>query len=106
MCAGSLLSCPTLCNSVDSGLPGLSVRGLSRQEYWSLLAKTCCHTLLRHYMSCCHSCQLFEHLVLPEPLQPKQLHHLHTWPSEGQTQVLQRSLRSKPQGTAHMQRWK
>ena len=47
-----------------------------------------------------------EYLVLPEPLQPKQLHHLHTWPSLGQTQVLQGSLRSKPQWTTHMQRWK
>ena len=32
-----------------------------------------------------------EYLVLPEPLRPKQLHHLHTWPSQGQTQVLQGS---------------
>ena len=47
-----------------------------------------------------------EYLVLPEPLQPKQLHHLHTWPSQGQTQVLQGSLSSKPQWTAHIQRWK
>ena len=23
--------------------------------------------------------------LLPEPLRPKQLHHLHTWPSQGQT---------------------
>ena len=40
-----------------------------------------------------------EYLVLPEPLQLKQLHHLHTWSSQGQTQVLQGS---------HMQRvvWK
>ena len=30
-----------------------------------------------------------EYLVLLEPLKPKQLHHLHTWPSQGQTQVLQ-----------------
>ena len=45
-------------------------------------------------------------LVLPEPLRPKQLHHLHTWPSQGQTQVLQGSLRSKPQWMTHMQRWK
>ena len=30
-----------------------------------------------------------EDLVLPEPLWPKQLHHLHTRPSQGQTQVLQ-----------------
>ena len=47
-----------------------------------------------------------EYLVLPEALQPKQLHLLHTWPSQGQTQVLQGSLRSKPQWMTHMQRWK
>ena len=27
--------------------------------------------------------------MLPEPLQPKLLHHLHSWPLQGQTQVLQ-----------------
>ena len=37
-----------------------------------------------------------EYLVLLEPLIPKQLHHLHTWPSQGQTQVLQGSLRNYP----------
>ena len=47
-----------------------------------------------------------EYLVLPEPLQPKQLHHLHTWPSLRQTQVLPGSLRSKPEWMTHMQRWK
>ena len=47
-----------------------------------------------------------EYLVLPEPLKPKQLDHLHTWTSQGQTQVLQGSLRSKPQWTTHVQRWK
>ena len=48
MYAGSLWSCPTLCNPVDCGLPGFSVRerGVSRQEYWSILANTGCHTLL------------------------------------------------------------
>ena len=30
----------------------------SRQEYWSILANICCHTLLKHYISCCPSCQL------------------------------------------------
>ena len=30
----------------------------SRQEYWSVLANTGCHTLLDHYISCCPSCQL------------------------------------------------
>ena len=28
-----------------------------------------------------------EYLVLPEPLRPKQLYHLHTWPSQEQTPV-------------------
>ena len=28
-------------------------RGFSRQEYWSVLANTGCHSLLEHYMSCC-----------------------------------------------------
>ena len=31
--------------------------GFSRQEYWSVLANTGCHTLLEHYISCCPSCQ-------------------------------------------------
>ena len=29
----------------------LSERGFSRQEYWSILANTGCHTLLEHYIS-------------------------------------------------------
>ena len=45
-----------------------------------------------------------EYLVLPESLKPKQLYYLHTWPSLGQTQVLQSSHRSKPQRMTHMQR--
>ena len=32
--------------------------GFSRQEYWSVLANTGCHTLLEHYISCCPGCQL------------------------------------------------
>ena len=44
-----------------------------------------------------------EYLVLPEHLQPKQLHHLHMWPSQRQTQARQGSLRSKPQRKTHMQ---
>ena len=32
--------------------------GFSRQEYWSILANICCHTLLEHYISCCPSRQL------------------------------------------------
>ena len=32
--------------------------GLSKQEYWSVLAKAGCHTLLKHYISCCPGRQL------------------------------------------------
>ena len=82
----------------------------SRQEYWSVLTKTGCHTLLEHYIPTALAANPLEYLmlllVLPEPLRPKQLHHLHTWPSQGQIQVLQSSLRSKPQWTTHMERWK
>ena len=28
-------SCPTLCDPVDCSLPGFSVHGFPRQEYWS-----------------------------------------------------------------------
>ena len=60
-------------------------KGFSRQEYWSILANTGYPTLLEHYISCCLAANSPEYLVLPEPLQPKQLHHLHTWTSQGQT---------------------
>jgi len=58
MHAGSLWSCPILCSPVDCGLPGLSVRGFSKQEHWSILLNTGCDTLLEHYISCCPSHQL------------------------------------------------
>ena len=32
--------------------------GFSRQEYWSVMANTGCHTLLEHCISCCPSHQL------------------------------------------------
>ena len=40
MHAGSVQSCPNLCDPEDCGLPGFPVRVKSRQEYWSLLANT------------------------------------------------------------------
>ena len=90
--AGSLLSCLTLCDSVDCGLQAsLPGKRFSRQKL---------------YISYYPSCQDSEYLVLPEPLRPKQLHQLHTWPSQGQTQVLHGSLRSKPQWRTHIQKWK
>ena len=80
--------------------------GFSRQEYWSVLANTGCDTFLEHYISCTLAANSPEYLVLPKTLKPKQLHHLHTWPSLGQTQVLQGSLRRKHQWITHMQKWK
>ena len=41
--------------SMHTGLlqlcPTLLCQGILQQEYWSLLANTCCHTLLEHYIS-------------------------------------------------------
>ena len=52
MHAGSLWSCPSLCNPVECGLPGFYLSGgFSRREYWSVLANTGCHTLLEPYIS-------------------------------------------------------
>ena len=77
--------------------------GFSRQEYWSVLGNTVFHILLEHYISCCPSRQLpwvpgaartpVTQAAAPPP-------HLAI---KGQTQVLQGSLRSKPQWTTHMQ---
>ena len=62
MCTGSLWSCLTLqpCRRWPARLL-CQGEGFSRQEYWSLLANTGCHTLLEHYISCCPGCQLFWH---------------------------------------------
>ena len=70
MCTGSLRSCPTLCDPVDCGLPGFSVGGFSRQEYWSVLANTGCHILQEHYFSCCPSPQLPSTCCCQNPCDP------------------------------------
>ena len=108
ICAGLLWSCLTLCNPVGCGLPGFSVteRGFSRQEYRNALANTGCLPFLSSIISYFPSCQFPWAPGAARTLQSKQLHHLHTWPSQGQTQVLQGSLRSKPHWTTHMQRLK
>ena len=58
LCTQGRFSHVQLCNPVDCGLPGFFVRGFSRQEYWSVLTNTGCHTLLEHYISCCPTLQL------------------------------------------------
>ena len=85
---------------------GFSVRGLSRQEHWSGLPSSGCHTFWSTVYPAAPAANPPEDLVRPEPLRPKQLPHLHTWPSQGRTQVPQGSLRSKPQWTTHVQRWR
>ena len=47
-----------------------------------------------------------EYLMLPEPLRPKQLHHLRTWPSRDKPKSSRAASGAKPQWTTHMQRWK
>ena len=100
MSAGQLWSCLTCCDPVDCGLPGFSVReggslGRHTQVYWPVLVSISFQSTI----SPAAPANSPEYLVPPEPLQPQQLHHLHTWPSQGQTQVFQGSLRSKPQWT-------
>ena len=90
MRAGSLQSCLILCNSVDCGLPGFSVReggspGKNIGTYWPILVAIPYYSTLFPAALAANSP---EYLVLPEPLTPKQLHHLHTWPSQGQIQDL------------------
>ena len=92
----------------DCGLPGFSVReggspGKNSGVYWPILVAIPFESTIFPATLAASS---LEYWVLPEPLQPTQLHHLHTWPSQGQTHVLQGSLRSKPQWTTHMQKWK
>ena len=79
MRAGSLPSHPTLCDPVDCGLPGSSVRergppGNSTGLYWPILVAIPFQSTV---FPAALAASSPEYLVLPEPLQPKQLHHLH-----------------------------
>ena len=98
MHAGSLWLYPTLCNPFNYGLPGFSVRGFSRQEYWRVLANSDCHILLEHYISCCHSWQL---LWVPDAARATLTQATAPPPHlafTGADQVLQGSLRNKSRG--------
>jgi len=97
-----LWSYPTLCNPVDYGLPGFSV--------WQILQAAILAWVAISFYSTKFTAALAtnspEYLVLPGPLLPKQLYHLHTWHSLGQNQVLQGSFRGKPLWMTRMQRWR
>ena len=81
--------------------------GFSRQEYWSVLANTGCHTLLEHCISCCPRRQLHWVPAAARTLETQAAAAPpHLALTRAHTQALQGSLRSKPQWTNHMQRWK
>ena len=95
---------PTFYNPIDCGLTGLSVREVLQAiilkhigQYWLPYPSRALYFLLPYPPTPLNTwCALW----------PKQLHHLHTSPSQEQNQVLQGSLRSKPQWTTHVQKWK
>ena len=74
---------------VDCGLPGFSIRegvfpGKNTGVCWPILVAIPFWSTIFPAALAANSP---EYLVLPETLQPKQLHHLHTWSSQGQTQA-------------------
>ena len=100
-----LWSCPTLCYPVDCGLPDFC-QGVLQARLLECIGQFWLTYHSRALYPAALAANTPEYLVLPEPLQPKQLYHVHSWPSQGQTQSFQGSLRSKPQWTIHMWRWK
>ena len=101
MHAGSLELCTTLCDPVDCGLPGFSVRGFSRQEYWSVSANTGCHAFYSTVFPAALASNSPEYLVLPEPLRPKQRHHLRTWPHRADPSPPEKSQEQTPVDDPH-----
>ena len=108
LCIQGRFSRVHLFTTLYCGLPGFSVReggspGKNTGGYWPILAAIPFQSTV---LPAALTANSPEYLVLSEPLQPKQLHHLHTWHSQGQTKVLQGNLSSKLQWTAHIQKWK
>ena len=96
MCAEPLRSCRTLCDPVDCGLPGFSVReGVLQARILEHIGQ---YWLPYPSAAAALAANSPEYLVLPEPLRPKQLHHLHTWPSQGQAQVSRTASGASPSG--------
>ena len=71
----------------------------SRQEYWSVLANTGCHTLLEHFISCCPTANPPEYLVLSEPLRPTTS---TPGPRRGKPKPSSAASGAKPHRTTHM----
>ena len=78
--------------------PGLKGH-LSKVAYWPILVAIPFQSTI---FPAALAANPAEYLVLPKSLQSKQLHHLYTWPPQGQTQALQGSLRSQtPEDNPH-----
>ena len=98
MHTGSFCSCPTLCAPVDCVLPGLSVRGSPGKNTgvsWPILVATPFQSTVFPAALATNSP---EYQVLPEPLRPKQLQHLHSWPSPGQPKSSRVASGANPSG--------
>ena len=100
MRAGLLWQCWTLCNPVDCGLPGFSVRegsslGKNTGAYWPIFVAILFQNTI---FPAALPANFPEYLVLPEPLRPKQLHHLHTWPSQGKPKSSRAASGANPSG--------
>ena len=81
--------------------------GFSRQEYWSILANTSCHTLLEHYISCCPSCQPpLSTWCCQNPCNPTSCTTSTPGPHRGKPKPSRAASGAKPQWTIHMQSWK
>ena len=107
--------CPTLCDPVDCGLPGFIVTGALQARITVCIGQYWLPLFWSTIFPAALAANSPEYLVLPEPLQPKQLHHLHTWPSLGQTHSSRETAGANPSGqptcsggnktTIETQRW-
>ena len=53
-------SCPTLSNPMDCSLPGSSVHGFSRQEYWSGVPLPSPHIVILHNYKLKNTCKFYD----------------------------------------------
>ena len=107
ICAGSLWSYPTLCDPVDCGLPGFSARGVLQAgilectgQYWLPYSSRALYFLVLQSQTplstwCCQNPCNASSCITSTP-----------GPHTGKPKSSRAALRSKPQWTTHMQRWK
>ena len=100
MRAGLLLSCPTLCDPVDCGLPGFSVReggspGKNTGAYWPILfAIPFWSTIFPAHLTANSP----EYLLLPEPLWPSSCTTSSPGPHRGKPKSSRAASGANPSG--------